>query len=268
MSRLSSGGIDWYYETAGICCERILVLVHGFAQSHYSWDYLLPFLAPHFQIVLVDLPGFGKTPLPENPDMTIEQMSSAFVEMLTKATSNQVYLCGYSMGGRVALHALLSAPEKFKAAILIGASPGILHEAEREQRKQADHELAQNIREQGIAWFAAYWSTLPIFESQIKLPIDRQNAILNERLTCNPAGLIFALENFGTGEQAYLMSQMRELDVPLLLLAGAQDHKFRESNKLIALITDAVVEEIPAAGHAAHIENPEAVAKAMLEFIE
>ncbi len=139
-------------------------------------------------------------------------------------------------------------------------------------RREADNELAARIREKRIAWFAEYWGNLPFFKSQKRLPADVQERLYRSRLENDPDALAWCLEHLGTGTQEYLSPRLGELKMPLLLLAGALDSKYCESNReLEARATAAPLVrrvEIADAGHAAHIEAPHAVARELIHFFE
>ena len=120
-----------------------------------------------------------------------------------------------------------------------------------------------------MEWFVRYWENLPLFESQQRLPPAVREALNDQRLNCTPEGLAFALENFGTGNQDDLSSRLAELRMPLLLIAGGLDYKYRNAHYLMRSLahrTKAQCVEIRDAGHAAHLEDPQSVTRALLDF--
>ena len=269
MKRIS-GGIAWNSEWRGRDDRPVLALIHGFAGSLHSWDDLAPHLDARFRLVLIDLPGHGGTMVPASV-MSLHDLGTALGELLIAEAKRPVILCGYSMGGRAALHTALFFPQAVSALVLLGASPGIEDVHERKERRQNDHKLAGNILENGMEWFADYWGALPLFASQKKLPPDVQDKLRTSRMSCDPHGLAYCLRNFGTGEQEFLGRELYRLTCPTLLMAGALDEKFARSNQymLSAIGSDnAHAVEIPAAGHAAHIENPQTVAREIISFAE
>jgi 2-succinyl-6-hydroxy-2,4-cyclohexadiene-1-carboxylate synthase len=270
MKHGSESGIAWSYEWRGRDNLPVLMLVHGFAGSLRSWDDLIPHLELHFRLLLVDLPGHGGTPVPERA-MTLRDLGAALGEFVRSVADGAAMMCGYSMGGRVALHTALFSPEAVSALVLIGASPGIEDARERKERQASDQALAEKILANGIAWFADYWGSLPLFALQESLPPNVLSKLRASRLACDPQGLAYCLKNFSTGEQDFLGRELHRLSCPVLLLAGALDEKFSHLNHYMAAAigTAAVrVVEIPDAGHAAHIENPQAVAREIISFAE
>jgi 2-succinyl-6-hydroxy-2,4-cyclohexadiene-1-carboxylate synthase len=270
VRRRSENGIEWNYEWRGRESMPVLALVNGFAGSLRSWDDFAPHLEGHFRLLLVDLPGHGGTPIPKTV-MTLREVGTALGEFVRSIAGGAAMICGYSMGGRVALHAALCAPQAVRGLILIGASPGIEDQCERQERRRSDHELADKLLANGIEWFADYWGQLALFASQKRLPPEMQEKLRAARLANDPAGLAYSLRNFGTAEQEYLGQELRRLACPVLLMAGELDEKFSRLNRYMAAAigrSSAQVVQIADAGHAAHIESPSAVAREILSFAE
>ena len=85
-----------------------------------------------------------------------------------------------------------------------------------------------------------------------------------ERLAHRPAGLASALRQLGTGAQPSLWEKLRELRVPVRLIAGARDEKFSAiARRMHALLRDAELIVIPDCGHAPHLERPQAFVEAL-----
>lgn len=262
-----AGGFRWRIITHTNKEKPRLLLLHGFAGSHRTWDFMLPHLREHFQLLLLDLPGHGGT---ENPlyALSFAEQSDLLERILCKRLPEPFLLGGYSMGGRVALHFALHYPELICGLALIGASPGIVDPHERSARRKSDEELADNILSKGVEWFTEFWQQQPIFESQHLLPRKTRDWIRAERMTCRPDGLAYSLRNFGTGSQEYLIPELVRIQCPTLLIAGERDAKFAHSNDMIAtgLHTPHQQILIRDAGHATHIENPQATAEAILHY--
>ena len=104
-------------------------------------------------------------------------------------------LAGYSQGGRIALHVALALPQRVRRLVLIGASPGLADEAEREQRRIADERLAEQIESMTIEQFACEWAQRPILADVAAEVAERAHT---DRLRSTPAGLAAALRGLGT----------------------------------------------------------------------
>jgi 2-succinyl-6-hydroxy-2,4-cyclohexadiene-1-carboxylate synthase len=176
----------------------------------------------------------------------------------TLAPEGRFTLAGYSMGGRIALHAALAMPERIDRLILIGASPGLADPAERAARRRADEQLAAEFESSTIDELATRWARTPVLAG---LPPSAAALAQADRLRNTPAGLARALRGLGTGALPSLWDRLSSLAIPVTLLAGERDPKFIAiAGRMQTLIPTAGVTVVPGAGHAAHLENPAAVA--------
>lgn len=235
------------------------VLAHGFTQTARSWgefERLLHQRIPGTTTIAVDLPGHGDAPPPPDSDLW------TCADRLVVAGGPGTYI-GYSMGGRVALHAALAHPEEVRALVLIGATAGIDDPAERASRRTADEALADRIETIGLVAFIDEWLTNPLFDGLT--PATAQRA---DRLRNTSSGLAASLRATGTGTQTPLWERLGDIEVPVLVLTGEHDDKFRAlGDRLASLLAAASCEVIPGAGHSVHLERPVATADAVARWV-
>jgi 2-succinyl-6-hydroxy-2,4-cyclohexadiene-1-carboxylate synthase len=170
---------------------------------------------------------------------------------------------GYSMGGRLALHAALDVA--FAGLVVVGASAGISDAGERLRRREADEALADWIESRSIDEVVARWERNPVFASQPSSLVDAQRA---GRLAHSPADLAQLLRTAGQGALDPIWDRLGSLEMPVLALAGENDLTYRAAAERIAsLVPRGRSAVIPGAGHAAHLEAPEAVRAEILTFL-
>ena len=235
-----------------------LVLLHGFTQTRQSWRRTVLALGGRYRALAPDLPGHGQA---------VHRTASfaacdAYLRALPPAGEPFV-LAGYSMGGRVALHAALALGIRLRALVLVGASPGLADPAERAARREADEGLAARIEAVGVEAFAREWGAQPLFAGQ---PPRVAAAALADRLRNTPAGLARALRGLGTGAMPPLWDRLGELDLPVTLVAGERDAKFRALAEAMAgRLPASRVVGVPGTGHAPQREAPDAVARLLAD---
>jgi len=231
---------------------QTIVLLHGFTQTGRSWGPAIAALGERYRAVAPDIRGHGSAAAVRPVDF-----ASVQADVLALAPERFV-LGGYSMGGRIALSLALAAPARVERLVLVGASPGLADADERRARRAADEALAERIERGGIEAFAARWSALPLFADQ---PADVAAAAHATRLAQSPAGLAAALRGLGTGVMEPLWERLPELTMPVTLIAGERDAKFRAiAERMAAALPDATLHVVAGAGHAAQLEQPAAVA--------
>jgi 2-succinyl-6-hydroxy-2,4-cyclohexadiene-1-carboxylate synthase len=174
-----------------------------------------------------------------------------------------VYL-GYSMGARMALHVATETPDAVRALVLVGGTPGIEHDVERAERRVADRRLAQRIRDQGVDAFVERWLAMPMFAS---LPPEAR--FDDERRRNSAEGLATSLELAGTGSQRPLWGALAAIDVPVLVVAGEDDHRYAAiaARTAAAIGANARAALVTGAGHSAHLERPQAFIDLLLDWL-
>lgn len=221
-----------------------LVLVHGFTQTRRSWDPLLPALAEH-EVVAIDAPGHG-----DANDVELGLVEGG--AWVAAAAGAGTYV-GYSMGGRLCLHAALAAPDAVRGLVLISATGGIDDDEERAARRAADNALADRIESIGVGPFVDEWLAQPLFAG-----LRRERTGRDDRLRNTAAGLASSLRLAGTGTQQPLWDRLVSLTIPVLVVAGAEDAKFvKLGERLASTIPGADLVIVAGAGHTVHLEQPE-----------
>lgn len=255
------------YSVKGSKNKPPLVFLHGFMGSCNDFSEISDVLSEDFYCLAIDLPGHGKTKVfGGTENYTIQNTTNALIQCLDRLGIEKTSLVGYSMGGRLALYMMLNDPSRFERAALESASPGLRTEEARSQRRKADWQLAQKLETREFQEFLLDWYNQPLFQSFKEHPMFESN--LKRRLENNPRELAKSLRFMGTGNQPSLWERLTINQIPLLLLVGERDEKFRKINTEIASIAPHTqLEIVPKAGHNVHFENPTGYLKSLTQFL-
>jgi 2-succinyl-6-hydroxy-2,4-cyclohexadiene-1-carboxylate synthase len=252
-----------------------LILLHGFAGNSENWAPHRAGFGAHFRAISIDLLGHGQSDAPADParytmDHTVADLQALCDQLLSplpEGGRERYGLLGYSMGGRVALHLALAAPDQVGALILESASPGILDPDDRAKRRRGDEELAEFTERKGVAAFTRRWEALPLFASQRKLPLPVRHLQRDQRLHNTPRGIANSLRGLGVGTTPPLHERLAELTMPTLLIVGALDERYREHAVTMAeQLPRARVAVVDDAGHNVHLEQPKRFDAEVLAF--
>jgi 2-succinyl-6-hydroxy-2,4-cyclohexadiene-1-carboxylate synthase len=206
--------------------------------------------------VLVDAPNHGDS---SDISLNLETGANAIVEVGQSAT-----YVGYSMGARLCLTAALAHPQQVKRLVLISGTAGIEDKDERLARMVSDEELAMRIEQNGVTNFIDSWLALPIFSGLTTLNNQREIRL------CNTAtALASSLRLCGAGKQQPTWSRLKDLTMPVLIVAGENDKKFVElALRLTTAIGDnAKLQIIENSGHTPHLEQPQRFLDVVNEFL-
>jgi 2-succinyl-6-hydroxy-2,4-cyclohexadiene-1-carboxylate synthase len=227
-----------------------IVFVPGFMQRGDAWREVAEALAERYPSAVADLraPTLG------------ERLAE-----LRDACPPGSLPVGYSMGGRLALHAALREPARFAGLVLVGVSAGIEDEAERARRRAADEELAAWIEAQPIERVVERWERNPVFASQAPELVAAQRA---GRLSFAPAELASLLRSAGQGAMEPVWGRVPTLPMPLLAVAGASDAPYAAAARRLAALAPRGEHALVPGGHAPQLEHPDAFAAALLRWLE
>ena len=246
-----------------------VLLLHGFTGSMNTWNTFIQGYKHCFQFISLDLLGHGLTEAPVHASRyEMHKAAKDIKDLLISLDVQSAHILGYSMGGRLAVGFAVYYPEFVQTLILESSSPGLEDEKERKARADSDAKLAERIRDEGIERFVEEWEKIPLFASQEKLSDRKRAEIRQERVSHTSLGLQNSLLGMGTGSQPSFWSNLKEMDFPVLLLAGELDEKFVHlALKMKNSFKIAQFETINDTGHAIHVEEPEIFGRIVSEFI-
>jgi len=246
-----------------------VVLLHGFTGCAAAMADTAAGLRKRHRVIRIDLVGHGESDAPR--DAAAYRMESCVAQVacaIDALDARPAHFIGYSMGGRVALALCAWRPQLAASAILIGARAGIADEGERAARVRDDVALADRIEREGVPRFVDHWMALPLFASQRRLGEEALAAAREQRLANRAHGLALSLRGMGAGAQPPLCDRLGRVRAPVCLVVGDEDTRFRAiAEALASELPRSRVEVVPAAGHAAHLENPSAFLRIARRFL-
>jgi pimeloyl-ACP methyl ester carboxylesterase len=243
-----------------------LVLVHGIGHTWRGWRPMLPELERRFDVLAVDLPGFGHSePLPTGVDSTPEALADAVERQMLGAGFDTAHIAGNSLGGWIGLE----LARRGRARTVTAISPaGLQHAREKDWG-------AGILR--GMRWLA---ETLPAPDGLLRNPVarsllagptmarpwrkDPDELIEESQLYASCPGLPATLPHTFHAQPRGLTT----LDVPVLVLWGTLDVILlpRQGRRFERLIPGAELRYIRGIGHVPMADAPELLSEAIAEF--
>ena len=197
-----------------------------------------------FTPVCLDAPGHGNN---TNGARSLSQSADDVV-----AAMQPGILIGYSMGARMALHVALQQPQMVSQLVLISSTPGLATQAERSARLLSDNALADHIEKVGTSTFIDEWLALAIFSG-----LSDQTNQRSDRKRNTAKGLADSLRFAGTGTQEPQWPNLHQLSMPVHLIVGELDNKFRTiAQDMQPLLQSVEIKVVPRVGHTVHLEDP------------
>ena len=171
-------------------------------------------------------------------------------------------LLGYSLGGRLAMRALVACPQAWSAAVLVAAHPGGGGEQERAAVRRRDAAWAERCR--GDRWddLLADWDAQPLFGGRSNRAPRTADGLDRER-----CARVF--EVFSRGRQADLRPQLAALPLPpVLYVTGADDARYGALGEELAVLVPTITHVVvPGAGHRVPWDRPDEFAATVRHFL-
>ena len=263
MSHSIINNIDIYYEIHGV--GEPLMLIAGLASDSRSWGAVVEALAPHYQVIVFDNRGVGRT-TPQTVEISVPQMADDVIGLIKYLGLTSVNLLGHSMGGFIAQDLAIRYPQYVKRLILAGTASAI-----GEQNNKLLGDLAHD-RATGMElgeWFKAVFQL--IFSSQF-----------NNNEVAVAEALQFALDDpysqsaTGFSKQVAAIASydcsdnLLAIRAQTLIIGGEKDILFTPAicRDLTESIPNAALAIIAGAAHSIHGEQPQAFSDCVLSFLD
>ncbi|CAI1154074.1 2-succinyl-6-hydroxy-2,4-cyclohexadiene-1-carboxylate synthase [Serratia quinivorans] len=236
-----------------------LIWLHGLLGNNNEWRVIAA-RCPEWPSLAIDLPGHGDSVAVSCTDF--DDISAQISATLQMHNIERYWLVGYSLGGRIAMyHACYGETLGLQGGIVEGGNPGLADAALREQRLAHDMAWAERFRREPLAEVLADWYQQPVFAN---LSAVHRDALIDARSDNSGAAVADMLEATSLGRQPYLAPQLQQLAVPLVVLCGADDHKFQQ----LACDAGLPLRIVPQAGHNSHLANPQDFAAELRNFLD
>ncbi|MDZ7623409.1 MAG: 2-succinyl-6-hydroxy-2,4-cyclohexadiene-1-carboxylate synthase [Ignavibacteriaceae bacterium] len=249
--------------------KKTILFLHGFTGSSNDWKDVVQKIDKRFNKTALDLIGHGKSSSPTSVNYYMgDSLTNQIEQVINHLRLKEVILCGYSMGGRVALNFAIAKPNMVKGLILESSSPGIKNQKEKEARKKSDEELAAYIENNSLEDFAAMWLDQELFGTLRRFSNNKLKDIKEEKAKNSKIGLANSLRGFGTGVMPFLASELVKLKIPTFLITGGLDDKFTQINQNFKKLSPSVKHKIiSTSGHNTHLEEPKKFIDAVNGFL-
>lgn len=237
-----------------------VVLLHGFLESIDIWSELATDLSGKFTVLMVDLPGHGRSGLGDDPQ-SIPVMAAGVRALLANLQVDEFVLCGHSMGGYVSLEIARELPDRTKGLILLHS-----HAAPDDEKAKENRDRTINIVKLNHSNFIHSFIPDLFAENnreRLSLQIER---LRNRSASTGGKAIIAALEAMRDREGAFDI--IMNASFPIFFIIGKDDSRM-PYEKIIAqsmMANHAEILMLSNVGHMGMIEAPEKVFPAIRDF--
>ena len=200
--------------------------------------------------------------LNSKPFQGFDDWTKDFCDRAELATNGEKsVLLGYSLGGRLALHACIHRPALWQGVVVVGADPGLGSSEEKNQQFTRDRKWADRLKKEPLVQLVREWDEQPVF-------CGIENSAPRNLDALDPTQLSQQFEVFSKGLQQNLAPKLAKLKTPpILFLAGEKDKKYQQIGDELAELCPVVESKwVEDSGHRVPWENPESFSQALIDF--
>jgi pimeloyl-ACP methyl ester carboxylesterase len=250
MPKLNRDGVNIHYKIHG--SGPPLLLTHGYSSTSAMWQGQITALSRQHKLILWDMRGHGESDYPDDAAAYSEALTVGdMAALLDKAGAGSAIVGGLSLGGYMSLAFYRAHPERVRALLIIDTGPGFKKDEARDAWNRRAHETGDHFEREGL---------------EVLKSASRERSSVMHR---DALGLARAARGMLTQRDAGVIETLPQIKVPSLVVVGADDTPFlAASDYMAAKIPGARKIVIPAAGHAANIDQPQAFIDAVLPFLD
>ncbi len=261
LKKTTHKNIDVIYSDQGE--GPCIVLLHGYLETRKIWDNFVKDFPTGYRLIAIDLPGHGDSGT-WGSQHKMDDLANSVNSVLKAEKLEKVFLVGHSMGGYVVMAFAHLFPESLLGYSLLHSTCFADSEEKKLNREREIslvhcHKKKQIINVNIPKAFAE--DNLERLEAEVEHA--RNIAHVNQE-----EGIVAILN--GMKDRPDRTSVLQDPALPLLLIGGLKDNYIPEEvfETLVSLAPHAKVLRLPQSGHMGFIEEPESVARALVEMVE
>jgi 2-succinyl-6-hydroxy-2,4-cyclohexadiene-1-carboxylate synthase len=239
--------------------EKLAVALHGFLGTPSDWDQVRSYSKIKSWLCL----DYTKIPT-LSPEVPLKQWGKNLQNYLQPLSEkNEIFLIGYSQGGRLALHTLLNENLISKAVIISANSGHNLTEEARQLRLKTDQAWAQRFLNMQNSWenIVQAWNSQPVFKNST-------SEILRAETPDSRNIAALCLQNWSLSLQQDFSIEIKKKYKKIKWIAGEKDAKYNQaSRELKKEIKNLQIDFILNAGHRVLVDEPESLANSIDQFL-
>ena len=253
MDTVAVNGINLAYTRLGKGTP--LMLVHGFPLDSSSWNELIPYLKDHFDLILPDLRGFGKSTTVEAP-YTLSDIADDLAGLLDDLGVEKTALAGHSMGGYISLAFAKKYPQRVSGLGLIASQAA----ADAPEGKERRYKTAADVAEKGVG--VVVEAMTPKLSADVRVQEFVRGVIERQ----SKQAVIGALKAMAEREDA--MPILSSFNFPLVLIHGDADQliPIERAKEIKSANPSATLLELKGAGHMPMMEFARQTADGLMFF--
>jgi 3-oxoadipate enol-lactonase len=230
----------------------VLIFIHGFPLNKSMWNKQVEELKKNYRVIVYDIRGHGDSDA-GTEDFSIRLFENDLIMLMDKLKINKASLCGLSMGGYIALNALVYNPERFDSLVLSDTS--CLADTPEAKTKRLN--AINTILEKGVNYYADE-SIKNLFAPESFITNENEIILVKEMIS-NTKEVSICCSLLALSARKETCHKLSGIEVPVLILVGEEDKITppEVSQMMFENIKNSTLHIIQHAAHLSNMENPE-----------
>lgn len=239
-----------------------VIFLHGFPFDRTMWHIQLDFLKSSYRLIACDIRGFGNSK-DEETTLSMDCFGNDLLNFMDNLSIDKAVLCGLSMGGYIALNAIMRFPDRFSALVLCDTQCVADTPPEKEKR----YAIIEEIKAAGAAGFNEGFIKKVFHKDSLKNKKELVKQLRNIVFANSPHIICQGLSALAARTET--CSALSSITIPTLVICGREDEvtPLAKSEDLHEKIKGSMLRVIDQAGHVSNLEQPAAFNKFLRDFL-
>lgn len=239
------------YIDEGATNSRTIMLIHGFPLNKAMWNMQVGELKENYRVVAYDIRGHGNSDVGSD-NFSIELFVNDLLGLMDTLKIDKTVLCGFSMGGYIALNAIEKYPERFNALLLCDTNCM----ADLPEAKEKRMKAIESIKEKGLELYAE--ESLKKLFAPISFSTHKDQIAMVKEMIIKTSKQALYKTLHALAERKETCSKLHEIKVPVLIMVGKED-EITPPEVALSMhekIKGSTIHIVEYAGHLSNLENP------------
>jgi 3-oxoadipate enol-lactonase len=250
------------YIDEGLFNAPTIILIHGFPLNKAMWNKQIEILKKNYRVIAYDIRGHGNSEGGDS-DFSIELFVNDLLILMNALKIDKTILCGFSMGGYIALKAIEDHPERFNALLLSDTNCTDDIPEAKEKRMKA----IERIKDKGLEQYAEESLKKLFAPISFSKHVEKIAHVKEMIMKTSKQSLFKTLH--ALAERSETCSKLHQIKVPVLVMAGKED-EIAPPDVALSMhkkIKGSFIHVIDHAGHLSNMENSREFNNRLTEFL-
>lgn len=259
---INVNNISVSYIDEGPIHDQTIILIHGFPLNKSMWDKQIEEFLHNYRVIAYDIRGHGNSDAGD-VDFSIDLFVKDLLGLMDKLEIEKAIVCGFSMGGYIALNAIENYPERFNALVLCDTNCT----ADNAEGKDKRLKTIESIKEFGLELYVE--ESIKKLFAPVSFLIQLEEIMLVRDMIMKTSNQSVFKTLHALANRKATCSNLHKIKVPVHIMVGKED-EITPPEVALSMhenIKGSTIHIINHAGHMSNMEKPKEFNNQFIEFL-